>query len=147
MSEGIFKHKMAQKRIDKLEKARIKCELTAITEDIRLLGYPEMRDSTGRERQGTPPHIRHGTQNRGLKNNLIQKLWIQTIWTSGGTDFRENTRQAIGRRWDSRKNWTCHPVRRTTGIPCLEVRNGKKTGTRNARCSMKSRADWAVSAS
>ena len=66
-----------------------------------------------------------------------------TIWTSGGTDFRKITRQAIGDDgiWE---NWTCHPVRHYTGIPCLEFTERQKTGTRNARCSMKSRADWAT---
>ena len=45
--------KMAQKRIDKLEEAGIKCELTGYNGGyIRLLGYtPEMRDSLERERQ------------------------------------------------------------------------------------------------
>ena len=32
----------------------------------------------------------------GFENNLIQKLWIQTIWTSGGTDFRKTPDKAIG---------------------------------------------------
>lgn len=45
--------KMAQKRIDKLEGAGIRCELTGYNGGyIRLLGYtPEMRDSLERERQ------------------------------------------------------------------------------------------------
>ena len=45
--------KMAQKRIDKLEEAGIRCELTGYNGGyIRLLGYtPEMRDSLERERQ------------------------------------------------------------------------------------------------
>ena len=44
---------MAQKRIDKLEGAGIRCELTGYNGGyIRLLGYtPEMRDSLERERQ------------------------------------------------------------------------------------------------
>ena len=45
--------KMAQKRIDKLEEAGIRCELTGYNGGyIRLLGYtPEMRNSLERERQ------------------------------------------------------------------------------------------------
>ena len=45
--------KMAQKRIDKLEEAGIKCEPTGYNGGyIRLLGYtPEMRNSLERERQ------------------------------------------------------------------------------------------------
>ena len=45
--------KMAQKRIDKLEEAGIRCELTGYNGGyISLLGYtPEMRDSLERERQ------------------------------------------------------------------------------------------------
>ena len=45
--------KMAQKRIDKLEEAGIRCELTGYNGGyIRLLGYtPKMRDSLERERQ------------------------------------------------------------------------------------------------
>lgn len=45
--------KMAQKRIDKLEEAGIRCELTGYNGGyIRLLGYtPEMRDSLEREHQ------------------------------------------------------------------------------------------------
>ena len=42
------------------------------------------------------------------------------------------------------KNWICHPVRRYTGIPCLEFTERQKTGMRNARYSMKSRVDWAT---
>ena len=61
--------KMAQKRIDKLEEAGIKCELTGYNGGyIRLLGYtPEMRDSLERERQEYAAAYQAWHSKQGLK--------------------------------------------------------------------------------
>lgn len=69
-----------------------------------------------------------------MDTNNLDKWWY---------GLPENTKQAIGNDeiWE---NWICHPVRRYTGIPCLEFTERQKTGMRNARCSMKSRVDWAT---
>ena len=61
--------KMAQKRIDKLEEAGIKCELTGYNGGyIRLRGYtPEMRDSLERERQEYAAAYQAWYSKQGLK--------------------------------------------------------------------------------
>ena len=88
---------MAQKRIDKLEEAGIKCEPTGYNGGyIRLLGYtPEMRNSLERERQEYAAAYQAWYSKQNLKQSDSEIMDTNNLdkWWYG---LPGNTRQAIG---------------------------------------------------